>query len=178
MKETIKTILKYGATLIAVIVLAGFLRGYVFTVISVSGDSMKPTLHDQNLMILNRMSYSLHDIERFDIVVVETPANFIIKRVIGLPGETVRYESGMLYINDEPVSEPYIVDQVEQYTLDFELADIPGGYMIIPEGQYLVLGDNRRVSEDSRAIGLINESQIIGKTNWVVWPPKEIKIAE
>ena len=82
MKETIKTILKYGATLIAVVVLAGFLRGYVFTVISVSGASMDPTLQDQNLMILNRMSYSLHDIERFDIFVVETPANFIIKRVI------------------------------------------------------------------------------------------------
>lgn len=178
MKETIKTILKYGATFIAILVLATFLRAYVFTVISVSGASMDPTLRNENLMILNRLSYALHDVDRFDIVVVETPRNFIIKRVIGLPGETVRYESGTLYINEEPVEEPYIVNQVGQYTYDFTLQDIPGGHTVIPEGQYLVLGDNRLVSEDSRAIGLVGESQIIGKTNWVVWPPTEIKIAE
>lgn len=178
MKETLKTIVKYAATFVAVLVLATFLRTYVFTVISVSGASMDPTLHNENMMILNRMSYAIHDVERFDIVVVETPENFIIKRVIGLPGETVHYENGTLYINDEPVAEPYIEDQVGQYTYDFTLADIPGGYTVIPEGQYLVLGDNRLVSEDSRAIGLIGESQIIGKTNWVVWPPSEIKVAE
>ncbi|MGL5531396.1 MAG: signal peptidase I, partial [Culicoidibacterales bacterium] len=97
---------------------------------------------------------------------------------IGLPGDEVRYENGQLYINNEPIEEAYIVDKIDQYTYDFTLQDLPGGYTTIPENQYLVLGDNRLISKDSRAIGLVDAEQIIGKTNWVVWPPQEIKIAE
>ncbi|MGL6008086.1 MAG: signal peptidase I [Culicoidibacterales bacterium] len=179
MKSAFKTILQYAGALLLIFVLATFLRTNVFTVINVSGDSMVPTLHDNNMMILNRVSYKIHDIERFDIVVVDTNDEFfIIKRVIGLPGDHVQYENGQLYINEEPLDEAYIVDPAAQYTYDFDLVDLPGGYTTIPEGNYLVLGDNRLISKDSRAIGLVESEQIIGKTNWVVWPPQEIKVAE
>lgn len=178
MKDALKTILQYAGTLAIIFILATFLRTNVFTVINVSGDSMVPTLHDHNMMVLNRLSYKIHEIERFDIVVVDTEENYIIKRVIGLPGDEVRYENGQLYINNEPIEEAYIVDKIDQYTYDFTLQDLPGGYTTIPENQYLVLGDNRLISKDSRAIGLVDAEQIIGKTNWVVWPPQEIKIAE
>lgn len=178
MKDALKTILQYAGTLAIIFILATFLRTNVFTVINVSGDSMVPTLHDHNMMVLNRLSYKIHEIERFDIVVVDTEESYIIKRVIGLPGDEVRYENGQLYINNEPIEEAYIVDKIDQYTYDFTLQDLPGGYTTIPENQYLVLGDNRLISKDSRAIGLVDAEQIIGKTNWVVWPPQEIKIAE
>ncbi|MGL5295518.1 MAG: signal peptidase I [Culicoidibacterales bacterium] len=178
MKKQIMTVLKYVGMLIIIFAISTALRSYVFTVITVSGSSMEPTLQDHNLMILNRLSYRLHDIERFDIVVVQTPENFIIKRVIGLPGDHIAYENSKLYINGEQVDEAYIVDPIEQYTFDFRLEDLQGGYNIIPEGQYLVLGDHRTVSADSREIGLVDANQIIGKTNWVIWPPQDIHVAQ
>ncbi|MGL6229129.1 MAG: signal peptidase I, partial [Culicoidibacterales bacterium] len=72
MKDALKTILQYAGTLAIIFILATFLRTNVFTVINVSGDSMVPTLHDHNMMVLNRLSYKIHEIERFDIVVVDT----------------------------------------------------------------------------------------------------------
>ena len=128
---------------------------------------MYSTLKDGEIMILNKLDYKLHDIERFDIVVVKTDEKKIIKRVIGLPGETLKYEDNTLYINDKKIDEPYLKDATE----DFNITSL--GYDKIPDDCYFVLGDNRDNSSDSRIIGPIKKSQITGSASLVLFPFSE-----
>ena len=125
---------------------------------------MYPTLHDNDIMILNEIGYYLNGVERFDIVVVDTGNDKIIKRVIGLPGEKVRFKDNKLYINEEEIEEKF----EHAITHNFELSEINAE--VIPEGYYFVVGDNRGDSLDSRTIGLISKKQIMGKTNFTIFP--------
>ena len=104
-------------------------------------------------------------IDRFDIVVVKTDNNRIIKRVIGLPGESVMYEDGKLYINGKYVEDSYSLSE----TKDFD-------NIVLKEDEYFVLGDNREVSKDSRMIGPVKKEQILGKTRLVIFPFTKIRI--
>ena len=115
-------------------------------------------------MILNEIGYHLNGLERFDIVVINSNKEKIIKRVIGLPGETVEYKDNKLYINDKEVVENFNHED----TKDFKLSDID--VTEIPENYYFVVGDNRGNSKDSRSIGLISSKQIMGKTSFVLYP--------
>lgn len=158
----IKEILSY-VLLIGIVLLIKF---YIFTPIRVNGDSMNPTLTDGQFMFLNEIGYHINGVKRFDIVVVNSDTR-LIKRVIGLPGDNIEYRGSNLYINGEIVEENfrhYVTD-------DFKLEDL--GYDKIPEGYYLVLGDNRPNSKDSRMIGLVSKKQIMGKTNFIIYPFKE-----
>lgn len=159
-----KSVLSY----ILVIILAFVIKMFVFTPIRVNGDSMVPNLHDGDIMILNEIGYYLNGVDRFDIVVVKTDDDKIIKRVIGLPGETVKYVDNKLYINDQEVKE----DFQHEITHNFDLSEIDVD--IIPEGFYFVVGDNRGNSKDSRTIGLISKKQIMGKTSLVLYPFNKI----
>ena len=103
MNKIVKEILSY----VVVIVLVLLFKRYIFSPIKVNGDSMYPNLHNNDIMILNEIGYHLNGIERFDIVVVDTGNDRIIKRVIGLPGETVSYHGNKLYINGEEVLEDF-----------------------------------------------------------------------
>lgn len=167
------------ALLIALLI-AFFVRTFLFSPIIVDGPSMLPTLHDRDQMFVNKFIYRFKDIERFDIVVFHaTLEKDYIKRVIGLPGEHVKVEDGVLFIDGKPIEEPFldeIKDSSWDYSLvDFSLEHIPGAYEKIPEDHYLVLGDNRIDSTDSRSIGLIHKDQIVGKTSLIYWPLKRIK---
>ncbi len=162
-KETKKELIIYGSIILAIILI----RTFVITPVRVNGSSMYSTLKDGEIMILNKLDYKLHDIERFDIVVVKTDEKKIIKRVIGLPGETLKYEDNTLYINEKKIDEPYLKDATE----DFDITSL--GYDKIPDDCYFVLGDNRDNSSDSRIIGPVKKSQITGSASLVLFPFSE-----
>lgn len=168
-KELLKTV---GFVVIFTLFLL-LLRQYVFTPVIVKGDSMDPTLHDGERVIALKNT----EIERFDIITFEAPdeaGKNYIKRVIGLPGDQVSYQNDTLYINGQAYDEPYLdefkaaVADGFPLTSDFDMGLF--GVEVIPEGQILVLGDNRRISKDSRQLGLIDEATILGDVKFVFWP--------
>ena len=148
---------------VVIVVVVVLIRTFIVTPVVVSGDSMVPSLKDGQLLLLNKLSYRFKEIDRFDVVVVKIGKNEIIKRVIGLPGETVEYRDNDLYINGELIETEYDFD-----TDDFD-------EKLIPDNEYFVLGDNRAISSDSRIIGMINRKDIIGKTSISLWPIKAVK---
>lgn len=169
-KEVGKTILWFlilGAILIG-------LRQFVFTPVVVKGDSMDPTLIDGERVIALKNT----EVKRFDIVTFPAPddeGKNYIKRVIGLPGDTVEYKNDKLYINDKEYDEPYLnefkgeLDDDQPLTYDFNLEELFGS-KTVPEGELFVLGDNRRISKDSRIIGMIKEKDIMADVKFVFWP--------
>lgn len=162
--ERFKKIIKENYSYILIITVIILIRTYIVTPIRVNGTSMYPTLKQNEIMILNKIGLK-SGIDRFDIVVVKTDNNRIIKRVIGLPGESVMYEDGKLYINGKYVEDSYSLSE----TKDFD-------NIVLKEDEYFVLGDNREVSKDSRIIGPVNKEQILGKTRLVIFPFTKIRI--
>ena len=156
--------------IVAFIIVGGvyFFLGRPFTV---SGASMYPTLHNGDRMVLSKVG----DIHRFDVVILKAPDENVeyIKRVIGMPGDTVEMKSGVLYINGKKVDQPFInTEALAKQTVfmdDFTLESLTGESKV-PEGKYVVLGDNRGVSTDSRMIGYIDRSAIEGKAVFTIWP--------
>lgn len=165
MKKIIKQLIPY----IVIIIVVVLIRSFVVTPVIVVGDSMKPTLNEGQILILNKLDYRFNEIERYDIVVIKVGKSEIIKRVIGLPGETIEYRNNILYIDGHEETSDYNFD-----TEDFTLKSICNCDKI-PEDKYLVLGDNRQVSSDSRIIGLIDKKNIQGTTQISIWPIKKIK---
>lgn len=156
---------------ILVVVVVLFLVIYVISLQQVIGPSMKPTLNSNDILVLNKLHYKIFDVKRNDVIAFDNEdTKFLVKRVIGLPGESILYKDNVLYVNNDPVLESF----TEEETEDFDLSSL--GYEIVPEDMYLVLGDNRSNSEDSRVLGLIGKKDIIGKALVKIWPLKEIKI--
>ncbi|WP_017728814.1 signal peptidase I [Halalkalibacterium ligniniphilum] len=158
--------------IVVALLLAFIIRTFLFTSYEVSGESMMPTAKDGERFIVNKMEYDFMEPERFDMIVFHaTEQEDYIKRVIGLPGDRIRYENDVLYINDEPVDEPFLDERKAAYeglyTNDFNV-DEP-----VPPGHVFVLGDNRPNSYDSRMIGFIELDQIVGKVNFRFWPIRE-----
>jgi len=165
--KVFKSLLPY----IIIILLILFIRAYIIIPIRVNGDSMNPTLHRNDFLILNRLSYQTSDIKRFDIVVIQWGDKPLIKRVIGLPGETVEYRNDQLFINGEEVEETFEREETD----DFNITDLTGlDGEKIPENQFLVLGDNRTESVDGRHLGLFNRDLILGRANFVIFPLTDI----
>ena len=165
MSKFLKELIPYVIIVLVVVLI----RTFLVTPVIVSGDSMVPTLEDKELLLLNKINYRLNDIKRFDIVVIQLENKEIIKRVIGLPGEEVLYRSNVLYIDGHEIENEYDFD-----TDDFSLKTICNCKRI-PEDKYLVLGDNRAVSADSRIMGLIDKKDIQGSVEISLWPLKKVK---
>lgn len=142
---------------IIIVVVVLLVRSFIVTPGLVNGSSMKPTLHNNELVLINKIGLN-KGIDRYDIVVVKYENSTIIKRVIGLPYETVEYINDTLYIDGEEVGTK--VDF--EYTKDFKLT--------AGKNEYIVLGDNRNISKDSRIIGPVKERDIIGKVDLVLFP--------
>ncbi|WP_067838652.1 signal peptidase I [Amphibacillus sediminis] len=164
-----------------VFLIVWFVRLFFLTPIAVDGPSMAPTLQDQDHLIIEKLSYQFTSPKRFDVIVFQaTEEKQYIKRIIGLPGEQVEIRNDQLYINQVFIPEPFIAQTVQElegegkYTYDFSLSDLPGSYTVIPEDHYLVLGDNRRNSTDSRYLGLIHEDDILGRASLIYWPINRI----
>lgn len=170
--------------LVIAFVIAVLIRYILFTPIVVDGDSMMPTLKDGDRMIVNKIGYTIGEPDRFDIVVFHAPeGKDYIKRVIGLPGDTIEYKDDQLYINGKAYEEPYLDEyksQITEGTLtqDFTLQEIDPTLDVIPEGYVFVMGDNRRYSKDSRHIGIVSEDKLIGDTNVIFWPISEMQIVK
>ncbi len=127
---------------------------------------MDPTLSEGETMILNKIGLK-KGIKRFDIIVVNAGSDYIIKRVIAMPGETIAYIDGKLYINGKYMEDKYSLSKTE----DFDVVKLQ-------DNEYFVMGDNRAISKDSRIIGPITENQIEGKTNLVIFPFSKMGIVK
>ena len=150
-----KELLPYIIIILVVIII----RTFIFTPVVVNGPSMMNTLHNGDVMILDKIGMKLGGIKRFDIVVIQTGKTKIIKRVIGLSGETISYKNNKLYINGKEVSD----NHSNEITYDFEEVKIP-------DGEYYVLGDNRTDSVDSRILGTIPKNEILGHATFIIYP--------
>jgi signal peptidase I len=133
----------------------------------VEGSSMEANLHNGERLIVVKAAYWFGEPQRGDIIIFThplDPTRTLVKRVIGLPGEQIAFEGGMVYIDGSPVQEPYINGQAGTYC--------SGAYcnLTIPEGEYFVMGDNRQASSDSRSWGLLPEKNIIGRVWLLYWP--------
>ena len=176
-------IFEWVKALVIAILLAAIIRYFLFAPILVDGLSMMPTLKDQDRMVVNKIAYKIGEPERFDIVVFHaTEEKDYIKRVIGLPGDTIEYKEDTLYINGTAYEEPYLTEYKNQVidgplTEPFTLEEITGE-TTVPEGEVFVMGDNRRYSKDSRHIGTVEISEILGKTSLVYWPIKDFGLVE
>jgi signal peptidase I len=132
--------------------------------VRVDGSSMEPSLHDGELLIVSRLAYKASLPETADIIVFHLPQDLgqdYIKRVIGLPGDTVEILSRQVYVNEQLLDEPYIAART-----------ISPGSWIVPEGQLFVMGDNRNNSSDSRAWGMVPLEDVVGKALVIYWPPE------
>ena len=176
-KDSLKELIPY-AVIIMVVVL---IRTFLVTPIKVNGTSMEGTLHDGDTMILNKIKYKVSDIKRFNIVVIKTSDSYLIKRVIGLPGEKIKYEiinnTGILYINGKKVEESFIDDDVKIKTCNND-GELCKDGITIPNNYYFVMGDNRGDSIDSRIIGNIDIKNITGTTKLVIFPIKDFGIVK
>lgn len=154
------------------VIIAFVVRTFVVTSFEVSGMSMEPTAQNGERFVVNKLSYQFGEPDRFDLIVFDaTEDDRYIKRVIGLPGDTIRYEDDQLYVNDEQVEEPFLEEVRSnydgQYTIDYQIEET------VPEDHVFVMGDNRQNSLDSRRIGPVHEDDIIGKVGLRFWPLTE-----
>ena len=157
LREIVETVLLTAAIFLVVNAATGRFR--------IEGDSMEPNLHNGEYVLIDKVSYLLHPPERGDVVVFTPPNNErdYIKRVIGLPGDTVEVRGGQVYVNGVMLDEPYLQQAI--------LRDEPA--RIVEEGRYFVLGDNRNNSSDSRSFGTITPQSIVGRAWLVYWPPSD-----
>lgn len=136
----------------------------------VHGQSMEPNLHSDQRLIIEKVSYRLHGPQHGDIVVIRLDGFEIplIKRVVGLPGETVEIRDNHVYIDGEPLAEGYLPDMVQRNY----------GPVQVPPDHVFVMGDNRNASNDSRAFGAVHLNQIAGRAWLSYWPPEDIQLFE
>lgn len=151
-----------GALLVAFLIKTFLLQAFYIPSLS-----MAPTLKVNDRVLVNKLSYDLNDVNRGDLVVFESPPNEgsqtkdLIKRVVGLPGETVESRSGQIYINGQVLEEPYLQADVTTGTME---------KVTVPPEHLWVMGDNRANSRDSRFFGAIPEDLVIGRAFVRVWP--------
>lgn len=173
MKRDYKPIIKDIISYALIIVIVVLIRIFVFDPVRVDGPSMDNTLKDGQVLILNKIGYKKTEIKRYDIVVADVEIDGkkerVVKRVIGLPNESVYAENGNVYVNGKKVKDSF----TSSATDDFTLEDL--GFTKIEGDSYFLMGDNRDVSLDSRSFGLVNRKQIKGKASFVIWPLNKIK---
>jgi signal peptidase I len=165
-----KEIWEWGKAIIIAIILAFFIRSFVFATSVVEGASMYPTLENGERVIFNKAIYFLSEPDRGDIVIIHRPTKNYVKRVIGLPNEVVEVKDNVLYINNEPQKQDFLTSEAIYGTGNF-------GPVTVPENKYFVMGDNRSISKDSRnGLGFIDEDEIIGRSEVIIYPLSNISL--
>ena len=154
--------------IVIAVVMAIVLKAFIVEMYWVPSESMVPTIMVKDHVVVTKFNYWLREPERGEIVVFESPVEKnknLIKRLIGVPGDTIEFKDNVLYINGEQVQEDYLSDEV--FTADY-------GPIIVPEEMYFMCGDNRQRSYDSRSWGFVSKEQIIGKGVAIYWPIKHL----
>jgi signal peptidase I len=184
-KRRQRALIEWLVILAIVLVCTVVLRTFVVQSYSIPSLSMSPTLQVGDRIIVDKLSYRFGSVHRGDIVVFARPPledqeyADLVKRVIGLPGETISARDGHVYINGKRLYEPWLPPGPQSYTGPLpgdphEQFNMPGPVKI-PAGDYYVMGDNRENSEDSRFFGPISKSLIVGRAVAVAWPLSQIK---
>lgn len=155
-------------TILPALLIALLINVFVGQATRVEGQSMEPSLHSEQRLVVEKLSYHFHGPQRFDIVVIKLPSHgeeLLIKRVIGLPGETVEIRDGMVYVNGNLLEEPFTDDST-----------YPGrdSKVIVPPLHIYVMGDNRDRSNDSRSFGPVPIDHVIGRAWLSYWPPEQL----
>lgn len=158
--------LEYVQALGIAVVLAFIIIVFVAQAFVVQGSSMEPTLHDSERVLVDKMTYRFRDPQRGEIVVFKyplDPSHRFIKRIIGVPGDRVYIQGGLVYVNGVPLTETYIKAKPDR---DW------GPEVTVPSDRYFVLGDNRNNSEDSRYpdVGFVPRSYLVGRALFIFWP--------
>lgn len=175
----VRKIIAFFNDLIITIVFAGaifvFIYALLFRPFQVNGQSMYPTYYNGEYVLTNLIANRIANPHRGDVIVFESPTNKekdFIKRVIGLPDDRVKIENNTVYINNNVLPEPYLRGQTT-YTGAFMTE---GEEVVVPQGQYFVMGDNREFSSDSREWGFVTKDKIIGYSMFVYWPVTRMRL--
>jgi signal peptidase I len=181
--DRVRSMVEWIAVIIGALVVALVVKTFLFQAFYIPSASMEPTLEEGDRVLVNKLSYDLHDVHRGDVVVFELPPEKVgadgikdlIKRVIGLPGDTIETRDGAVYVNDRLLDEPYLAEGT--LTGDPNNGNNPSiTRQVVPEGTVFVMGDNRDNSHDSRYAdrGPIPIDSIVGRAFVLVWPPGEM----
>ena len=166
-----KAFLREFLVMLVLAIIIFFLIQATFPNYHVEYNSMEPNIHSGQRLVVNKVVYRFYEPGRGDIIVFSNPYNpegkDFIKRIIGLPGETIEIKTGIVYINDSQLDEPYIED----------LSSHSFQRQKIPNNEYFILGDNRNNSDDSRAGWTVPRQDIIGKAWLSIWPPSKWGLA-
>lgn len=153
---------------VAAVVIALVVRTFLIQAFYIPSESMLPTLRNGDRVLVNKLSYKLHDVNHGDVIVFKAPPGTgdgkikdLIKRVIALPGEIVEGRDGIVMVDGKRINEPYLQADTRSKTF---------GPVTIPAGHVWVLGDNRSNSQDSTVIGPIKRSSIVGRAFIRIWP--------
>lgn len=165
MISSVKKGLKEMVPYVILILVIVFIRLFIVTPVRVDGTSMENTLKENDILILNKFD---HKYDRFDVVVFKYNNQKLIKRVIGLPGEKVEFKNNKLYINGEYIEEDFLGSK----SFNFNITNL--GYDVIPNDEYLLIGDNREASYDSRYFGTVKKEDIEGTVNLRLFPFNKI----
>jgi len=178
--QRVRSLVEWVAVIVGALVVALVVKTFLFQAFYIPSASMEPTLQKGDRVLVNKLSYDVHDVNRGDVIVFELPPDAIgtdgikdlIKRVIGLPGDTIETRDGVVYINDHRLDEPYLPDG----TLTGDAANGNNPTIerhVVPDGTVFVMGDNRANSHDSRYAdrGPIPIDSIVGRAFVLVWPP-------
>ncbi len=164
-------ILKWIVDIVLVVVFSLLVVEYYGESVDVVGNSMNPIVEDNEKVLINKLEYEINEPERFDIVAYKTKSGGIsVKRIIGLPGETVQIVDNVIYIDGEPIEDEYYKGKFESGYVDEAL--------VIGDNEYFLMGDNRNVSEDSRFeyVGNVSKDKILGKVWFVCFPISKLRM--
>ena len=177
--DSFKTVRDWIIVLVVALVVALGIRTYVLQQFYISGPSMETTLYQPNRVLVNKLSYRLHEVNRGDVVVFDRVTSNgetiqhddLIKRVIGLAGEKVSISKCVVYVNKVALEEPYLDSRdTEQDDLIERCRQPEMAEVVVPTKQVFVLGDNRPQSMDSRMFGSVDKNRIVGRAFIVLWP--------
>lgn len=168
--DSVQTIILAGAIFLII-------HAFILRTFQVTGLSMFPNFHDQELVLTNIIGLHFAPLKRGEVIVFKAPTDEerdYIKRIVGLPGETVEVRGGSIYINGKKFDESnYLNSDVKTYPGSFAREGEP---VTVPEGQYFVLGDNRSNSSDSREWGAVKQDAVIGRSFIVFWPVNAFRV--
>ena len=150
-----------------------FIITFLYQPVRVEGTSMLPRLEDHDRLFINKFVYHIEAIHRGDVVVFRYPRDpqkSYIKRVIGLPGDRIWIDRGLVWLNGKPLQEGYVP---LRYRDGRSMAE-----MVVPDGMYFMMGDHRSISSDSREFGPVERDLIYGKAEFIYWPAKDAGVVE